>query len=38
MKHSERSGHMFWGSAINPNIHLRYVKGLGKMGAVNDER
>ena len=29
---------MFWGSTINPNRHLRYVKGFGKMGAANVDR
>ena len=38
MKQSERSGHKFWGSTIKPNQHLRYVKGFGKIGAVNVER
>ena len=32
------SGHKFWVSTINPNRHLRYVKGLGKMGATNVDR
>ena len=37
-KHSSRSGHKFWGSIINPNQQLRYVKGFGKMGAANVDR
>ena len=32
----------FWGggggSAINPNRHLRYVKGVRRMGAANFDR
>ena len=26
------------GSAINPNRHLRYVKGVRRMGAANFDR
>ena len=29
-----RSGHKLWSSTINPNRH-RYVKGFGKIGAMN---
>ena len=35
MKHSLRSSHKFLGSSINPNKHLRCVKGFRKMGAAN---
>ena len=28
----------FGGSTINPNRHLRYVKGFSKMGAMNVDR
>ena len=32
------SWHKFWGSTINRNQHLRYVKGFGMMGAANVDR
>ena len=35
---SRRSWHNFRGSTINPNLHLRYVKGFGKMCAANVDR
>ena len=28
-RYSQRSGHKFWGSSVNPNRHLRNVQGLG---------
>ena len=37
-KRDLRSKHKFWGSTINPNGHLRYAKGFGKMGSSNVER
>ena len=33
-----RSGHKFWGSTINPNRHIWYVKGFGEIGAANVDR
>ena len=35
---TSKVGHKFWGSTINPNRHLRYVKGFGKMVAANVDR
>ena len=33
---AKRSGHKFWEQQNQiPDRHLRYVKGLGKMGAAN---
>ena len=37
-RRDQRSRHTFWGTTINPNRHLRYVKGFSKMGAANDDR
>ena len=35
---ASEEGKSFWGSKINPNRHLRYKKGFGKMGATDDDR